>query len=72
MLEVPDGFPSPQDILQYRYPRLRPAQGLYLLQYSTAHPGSDLTPIKLTNYADVNHTVHKELVSHLDKLHSKK
>jgi hypothetical protein len=67
-LEVPDGFPSPQEILQYRYPRLRPTQGLYLLQYSTATPGSPLIPVKITNYTDVNHTVHKNLPKYNEHL----
>eukprot|EP01047_Picozoa_sp_COSAG01_P083096 COSAG01_NODE_17242_length_1167_cov_1.304307_1_plen_306_part_10 len=52
-VDVPDGFPSPQHILENRWPRLRPDQGLYMLQYTTAPPGSALTPAKRTVFLDV-------------------
>jgi hypothetical protein len=67
-IQVPIGFPSPRDILQYRYPRLRPSQGLYLLAYSTIAPGSPLTPIKITKYNDINHTVHTNLPTYNEHL----
>eukprot|EP00756_Hemistasia_phaeocysticola_P050824 Hpha_TRINITY_DN26008_c0_g1::TRINITY_DN26008_c0_g1_i1::g.115177::m.115177 len=61
-LEVPAGFPTPADILQERYPRLRPSQGLYLLQFSTAPPGSVLRPVKLSDHmGTLNYTVRGSL-----------
>ena len=61
-LDVPRGFPSPQEILSFRYPRLRPDQGLYLLQYTTTAPGSVRVPAKLTDFPTaVNHTVRSVL-----------
>eukprot|EP01051_Picozoa_sp_SAG22_P002152 SAG22_NODE_94_length_20824_cov_230.693718_13_plen_712_part_00 len=64
-LEVHAGFPTPQHILENRYPRLRPDQGLYMLQYSTAPPGSALIPAKRTTFANtVNVSVHGALPSY--------
>jgi len=55
-LQVPGGFPTPRDILDFRYPRLRPTQGLYMLQYRTSAPGSALVPAKRTDFHAHNFT----------------